>query len=263
MNACSESGLIGATLLALAMASAAQAQDRDSPRESAPVDLTGYWVSVVTEDWRWRMIVPGKGDYASIPLNEEGIRVADQWEPGAVMPGEECRPYGAAAIMRVPGRLHIFWEDDETLRIDTDAGMQTRLFHFDGGEPPESMEPGWQGYSSARWEPPPGGLSQLRTVLPLGIAGAGGADSRWRSLEVVTTNLRPGYLRWNGVPYSAGAMVREFHDVTDMPNGDTWLIVTTIVVDPQYLDIPYVTSANFKQQADDSGWNPTPCSAGG
>ena len=235
--------------------------DAASPRESAPVDLTGYWVSVVTEAWRWRMVVPGKGDYASIPLNEEGIRVADQWEPGTAIPGEECRPYGAAAIMRVPGRIHVTWEDDETLRIDTDAGMQTRLFHF-GGEPPEDMEPAWQGYSSARWEPPPGGRAQVRIAVPLGAVGAGGNVSQWRSLEVVTTRLRPGYLRWNGVPYSADAVVREFYDVTPMPNGDTWLIVTTIVEDPLYLDIPYVTSTNFKKQADDSGWNPTPCTPG-
>lgn len=255
-----QSGLSLASVLAMVAGSAAYAQDgATSPRESAPVDLTGYWVSVVTEDWRWRMVVPGKGDYASIPLNEEGVRIADQWEPGMVLPGEECRPYGAAAIMRVPGRIHVFWEDDYTLRIDMDAGTQTRMFHF-GGEPTEGMEPARQGYSSARWEPPPGGQAQIRTALPVGIGGSD--QSRWRSLEVVTTNLRPGYLRWNGVPYSAGAVVREYYDVTPMPNGDTWLIVTTIVDDPLYLDIPYVTSTNFKKQADDSGWNPTPCTTG-
>ena len=256
----SQVGLSLASLAAVAVGPAAFSQDdAASPRDLAPVDLTGYWVSVVTEDWRWRMVVPGKGDYASIPLNEEGIRVADQWEPDMVVPGEECRPYGAAAIMRVPGRIHVSWEDDETLRIDTDAGMQTRLFRF-GGKPSEGMEPAWQGYSSARWEPPPGGQSQIRVALPVGIGG--GNLIQWRSLEVVTTNLRPGYLRWNGVPYSADAVVREYYDVTPMPNGDMWLIVTTIVEDPLYLDIPYVTSTNFKKQADDSGWNPTPCTTG-
>ena len=142
--------------------------DAASPRESAPVDLAGYWVSVVTEDWRWRMVVPGKGDYASIPLNEVGIRVADLWEPGMAGPGEECRPYGAAAIMRVPGRIHVTWEDDDTLRIDTDAGMQTRLFRF-GGVLPEGMERTWQGHSSARWEPPPGGAITAQ-----------GCVARWR-----------------------------------------------------------------------------------
>lgn len=261
MNGLRQVGLALMFLLTAVPGPAAFGQDAASPRESAPVDLTGYWVSVVTEDWRWRMVVPGKGDYASIPLNQEGIRVADQWEPGMVAPGEECRPYGAAAIMRVPGRIHVTWEDNETLRIDTDAGMQTRLFHF-GGEPPGELESAWQGYSAARWELPPGGQSQLRVAVPLGVGGSGGNRSQWRSLEVVTTNIKPGYLRWNGVPYSADAVVREFYDVTLMPNGDTWLIVTTIVEDPLYLDIPYVTSTNFKKQVDDSGWNPTPCTTG-
>ena len=264
MSSFTRTGVSLAAVLTLTVGPAALAQSQPTPREAAPVDLTGYWVSVVTEDWRWRMIAPGKGDYASIPVNAEGIRVADQWEPGVVVPGEECRPFGAAGIMRVPGRLHISWEDDLTLRIDTDAGTQTRLFHFDGGEPPPEMEPSWQGYSSVRWEPPPGGLSQLRFGTPPGLGngvGIGGiGTSRWRSLEVVTSNLRPGYLRWNGVPYSANTVVTEYYDVADMPNGDTWLFVTTIVEDPQYLDIPYVTSTNFKQQADDSGWNPTSCS---
>ena len=260
MSRLARAGLLFALLFSMAAGPAAFSQEgAASPRESAPVDMMGYWVSVVTEDWRWRMVVPGKGDYASIPLNEEGIRVADQWEPGMVASGEECRPYGAAAIMRVPGRIHVFWEEDNTLRVDTDAGMQTRLFHF-GGEPTEGMEPAWQGYSSARWEPPPGGQSQIRVALPVGVGG--GNQTEWRSLEVVTTNLRPGYLRWNGVPYSADAVVREYYDVTPMPNGDTWLIVTTIVEDPLYLDVPYVTSTNFKKQADDSGWNPTPCTTG-
>lgn len=264
MSSFTGTGVSLAAVLILTVGPAALSQSQTSPRESAPADLTGYWVSVVTEDWRWRMIVPGKGDYASIPINAEGIRVADQWEPGVVVPGEECRPFGAAGIMRVPGRLHISWEDDLTLRIDTDAGSQTRLLRFDGGEPPSEMEPSWQGDSSARWEPAPGGLSQLGFGPPpglgngVGIVGTG--SPRWRSLEVVTSNLRPGYLRWNGVPYSADTVVTEYYDVADMPNGDTWLLITTIVEDPQYLSIPYVTSTNFKKQADDSGWNPTSCS---
>mgnify|MGYP003342381936 CR=1 FL=1 len=38
----------------------AQPSARPAPtaRSSAPVDLTGYWVSVVTEDWAWRMRTP-------------------------------------------------------------------------------------------------------------------------------------------------------------------------------------------------------------
>src|SRR5437667_9294363 len=117
-------------------------------KAAAPIDITGYWVSVVTEDWRFRMVTPKKGDYPSIPLNNEGRRVADSWDPlkdeGS---GNQCKAYGAAGIMRMPGNLHITWENDNTMRIDTDAGTQKRTLQF-GGSPPPPGEPTWQGYSS-------------------------------------------------------------------------------------------------------------------
>ena len=57
--------------------------------------------------------------------------MADTWDPAKdEAAGEQCRAYGAANIMRVPGRLHITWQNDTTLRIDTDAGTQTRLIRF-------------------------------------------------------------------------------------------------------------------------------------
>ena len=119
-----------------------------TPRAAAPVDFTGNWVSIVSEDWRWRMITPPKGDYANIPVNAEARRVGDTWDPAKdEAAGEQCRAYAAPAIMREPGRLRISWQDDTTLKIETDAGQQTRLFHF-GGRPPEGGMPSWQGY---RW----------------------------------------------------------------------------------------------------------------
>ncbi len=48
-------------------------------RALAPVDLTGTWVSIVTEDWRWRMVTPPRGDVASIPVNAEGRKAAASW----------------------------------------------------------------------------------------------------------------------------------------------------------------------------------------
>ncbi|HEY7444530.1 MAG TPA: hypothetical protein VH701_19020, partial [Vicinamibacterales bacterium] len=108
-----------------------------SARESAPVDFTGYWVSVVSEDWRWRMVTPPKGDYANIPLNAEGRKIGDGWDPGKdEAAGEQCKGYAAPAIMREPGRLRISWQDDTTLKMETDAGMQTRLFRFGRVEQP-------------------------------------------------------------------------------------------------------------------------------
>jgi len=228
-----------------------------NPRASAPLDFTGYWVAVVTEDWRFRMLTPGKGDYSSVPLNTEGKRVADTWDPAKdEASGNQCRSYGAAAIMRVPTRLHISWEDDTTLRIDTDAGMQTRLLHF-GGALPQGA-PQWQGYSTASWEGlQEAGMFQIPTTM--GGASAGHASEGY--LKVITTRMRPGYLRKNGVPYSGNAIVEEYFDSFKEPNGDTWLVVTTIVTDPQYLAEPYILSSQFKKQPDASGWNPTPCEA--
>ena len=234
------------------------AQPPASPRAAAPVDLTGYWVSVVTEDWRWRMVTPSRGDFAGVPLNAAGRKLGAAWDPARdEADGSQCKAYGAAAIMRVPTRLHITWHDDTTLKIETDAGTQTRLLHF-GGTPPQGAKPTWQGYSSAQWEQPLRGPGPP-DFLPIALnprAGTGG-----RSLEVVTTNLRAGYLRKNGVPYGDTTVVREFFVLSTERNGDTWFVVTTIVEDPQYLSQPFVTSTNFKKQPDDSGWNPQPCTA--
>src|SRR6266852_2533716 len=100
-------------------------QPPPTPRAAAPIDLTGYWVSIVTEDWRYRMVTPPKGDFASVPLNAAARAVADAWAPAKdTAAGNACKSYGAAAIMRVPGRLHISWQDDTTLKIETDAGNQ-------------------------------------------------------------------------------------------------------------------------------------------
>jgi len=226
-------------------------------KPGAPVDFTGYWVSYVTEDWRWRMVTPLKGDAASIPTNAEGRKVLDQWDPAKdEAAGLQCKAYGAPALMRIPERLHITWQDDTTLKIETDAGQQTRLLHF-SGEAPRPGAPSWQGYSAAKWEGP------MPTVNPPVFFGAAAQrlGARSRSLEVTTTQLRPGYLRKNGVPYSDKAVLKEYFDVFSEPNADTWLMVMTVVDDPTYLALPFVTTSHFKKLADASGWDPQPCTA--
>jgi len=219
-----------------------------TPRSSAPIDLAGWWVSIVTEDWRWRMMTPPRGDYASIPLNDEGRRVADTWDRERdEASGEACRPYGAAAVMRMPGRVQIRWEDDDTLRIDTDAGTQTRMLEFDAGAVAGGGRE-WQGYSVAAWETPQGGRGR----------GRGAGAPRGGSLKVVTTGMRPGYLRKNGVPYSEDAVLTEYFD-RHSSAGAEWFTVTTIVEDPAYLTQPFITSTHFRKEPDGSGWNPTTC----
>ena len=214
-------------------------------RAAALKDLTGYWVSVVAEHWHLRMLVPPKGNFEMLPLNAEARRVANAWDPAKdTVAGQQCRSYGAAAIMRVPGRLHIHWSDDNTLQVDTDAGTQTRLFHF-GAAAPAAQAAQWQGYSVAMWEP--------------AARGGGRAANSAGDLKVQTTRMRAGYLRKNGVPYSENASLEEYVDMFTEPNGDTWLVVDALVRDPQYLTQPYLTSVAFKKLRDAAGWDPTPC----
>lgn len=242
--------LIAAGLLALP----ALAQPK-SAKASAPIDLTGYWVSVVTEDWRWRMITPAKGDYASVPISPEAKRLADTWDPAKdEAAGEQCRSYGAPAIMRVPGRFHITWQDDNTLKVESDYGMQTRLFHFGSWTAPGGA-PAWQGDSVARWEIPRNRAGTGSVAREMEAQGGVG------SLTVETTHIRPGYLRKNGVPYGAKAKLTEYWDLNRETNGDQWLVITTLVDDPEYLQEQWVTALHFKKEADGAKWDPTPCSS--
>jgi len=224
----------------LAHAAVAQGPPK-SPKDGAPIDLTGYWVSYVTENWRYRMVTPRKGEYRRIPASRAALPLIEAWDPAAdERAGNQCRSYGAGNIMSVPGRLHITWQDADTLKIETDAGTQTRLFHFAPRAAAASAGPrSWQGDSAAAWEP---------------AAGGG-------SLRVVTSNLRSGYLRKNGVPYSERATVTEHFDVAPLAGDGRLLLVTTIVDDPVYLTGPYVVSPHFKKEPDGSKWDPTPCSS--
>jgi hypothetical protein len=245
---------LAATIVLIASASIVTAQQPagrgaaaapQTPQQAAAIDLTGYWVSVIVEDWKWRMVTPKKNVLEAVPLNEAGRKVADTWDPAKdEAAGEQCRAYGAANIMRMPGRLHITWENPTTLRVDTDAGTQTRRFFF--GAPPAAGEPSWQGSSVARWEPGP---------------GRGRGTARGGSLKVVTTNLKPGYVRKNGAPYSASATVTEYYDIHALPSGDQWLTVTTKVEDPQYFVRHYLTTSDFMKQPNAAGFTPTPCSS--
>jgi hypothetical protein len=242
-----------------------------TPRTIAPIDITGYWVPVITEDWRWRMLTPPKGDYASVPINDEGRRVADAWnlakdEAG----GLSCKPYGIGNIMRMPGRMHVTWQDDTTLKLEFDAGTQTRLLHFSGKAPSaaDKVQKTWQGYSAADWEIAGQSVAVDRNGIPVapppGRGGRGGGRGapapRGGALHVVTTNFREGYLRKNGVPYSENASISEYFDkVGPEPNGDVILLVRTVVDDPKYLQVPFITSTHFKLEKDGAKWNPSPC----
>jgi hypothetical protein len=224
-------------------------------RAGAPVVLTGTWVSVVTEDWMWRMRTPNKGDATSVPLNGEGNRVLNTWEPS--MDGR-CEAYGVGGLMRMPLRLKISWQDDLTLKIESDAGQQTRLLRFasPGAAPTPVSAAGsktLQGTSSAEWVRSGGAFDAFLE------RGAGPGQQRWGALRVVTTNVLPGWLRRNGVPYSQNATITEYFTRFTHPEAGDWFVVTTAVDDPTYLAQQFVTSSNFKKEANDSKWNPSPC----
>jgi hypothetical protein len=237
-----------ASLSAYPQGRGAVPQPAPTPQAAAPIDITGYWVSLVTEDWRYRMATPPKGDFLGVPLNQAGRDAANAWDPAKEeAAGEQCKAYGIGGIMRMPTRLHITWQDSNSLKIDTDAGTQTRILSFT-----PSQKPGgdWQGLSIASWD-------RQATVMGSGRGGPppGG------SLKVVTSKMKPGFLRKNGIPYSADTVVTEYFDRFNQPNGESLLMVITEVNDPTYLTTPFWTSTNFKKQNDAAGWNPTPCSA--
>jgi hypothetical protein len=226
-----------------------------SGRSAAPFDISGYWVSLITDDWRYRMLTPPKGNVDYLPVTAEARRIASEWDPAKdAAAGEQCKVYGAGGIMRLPARLHVTWEDDHTLKMDIDAGTQTRRFFFENTpqlaavHPPS--EPSWQGYSLARWEFPPAGRGA--------VAPARGGVGRVGQLRVVTNRLRPGYVRRNGVPYGANATVTEYY-VHLADRGQEYLVVTTVVDDPTYFQPAYIKTYEFKKQRDAAGWNPRPC----
>ncbi len=262
--------------LSLIVALAQRGQPPGAPRPArsiAPVDFTGYWVSVVSEDWRHRMMTPAKNDFESLPLNAEGTRAAQAWDLAKDNDaGLQCKAFGIGGIMRQPGRIHITWQDDNTLKLDFDAGTQTRLLHFSASDKP-SGEKTWQGFSTALWEGPvigrgggPGGA--IPRAADPGGGGQGlrggpplpGSISQGGSLKIVTTNFRDGYLRKNGVPYSENATITEyFHRLPQHPNGDNWLLVVTVIDDPKYLREPFYTSTQFKLEPNGAKFSPKPC----
>jgi len=252
--------VIGAGLIAQGFGVAALSADTQtdsstvhSARAQAPFDPVGYWVSLVTQNWRFRMIVPGRGEYADVPLNEKAKALADSYDAGQdEAAGKQCEAYGAPVIMRQPTRLHISWASDNDLRVDTDNGEQTRVLHFGPPVATAAPEASWQGYSVARWI--------MHATSPLGAPPAPGAPT-YGSIQINTDHLLPGLLRKNGVPYSGETKVLEYWEVhTEQATGDTWMTVTTDVQDPTYLRGSYSYNSVFEKELDGSKWDPEPCS---
>lgn len=291
--------LLAAALLALATAATVEAQGRGTQgaapptaKAVAPIDLTGYWTAVITEDWHTRMLTAPKGDFGSgppntienpgvgfigsgpnpsaqgnIPYRAAAAKLALTWDPAKdEADGNACKAYGAPGIMRQPTHLRISWQDDNTLKVEADYGSQTRLFHF--GPPPDA---GRLDYGNATFFPaqvpkvePKAGVEpswQGVSSASWTIMGGRGNFRRGGSLKVVTTNLKPGYYWKNGMPYTGNAMLTEYFRVMELPDRSQWIRFTQIVDDPEYLTQPWIVNYSFRKLPDGSKWNPTPCSA--
>jgi len=222
-------------------------------KAQAPFDPSGYWVALVTQDWRYRMVVPGPGQYSGIPINIAAKQFADSWKSADyIAAGNECAAYGAPALMMLPTRLHISWQDDNTLRVETDAGQQTRLLHFSS---PAPGAPSLQGDSRAQWLTP-------APTIAFGGGGPGpGAASlpKYGVLRASTTNLTAGLLRKNGVPYSDKTTLLEDWMLNSMPDGADYLTISILIRDPVYLRGDYHLAPVFVRESNASKWQPAPC----
>jgi hypothetical protein len=275
-----------------AQARGAQAAAAATAKGAAPIDLTGYWTAVITEDWHTRTLTAPKGDFGSgppntienpgvgfigsgpnpsaqgnIPYRAAAAKLALTWDPARdEAEGNACKAYGAAGIMRQPTHLRISWQDDNTLKVEADHGSQTRLFHF--GPPPD---PGRLDYGNATFFPPQARKVEAQAGIEPSwqgyssaswtIMGGRGTFQRGGSLKVVTTNLKPGYYWKNGMPYTGNATLTEYFRVMQLPDQSQWIRFTQIVDDPEYLTQPWIVNYAFKKLPDGSKWNPTPCSA--
>ena len=182
----------------------------------------------------------------SVPLKNWAAPL--HWLPPSAQEAQRQKAAGASALDAAGATQPLQLVAITPCRVvDTRAGSG-----FPGAFGPPSL----QGSSVAEWVMAMGGRAGR------GGQGQPGAQAqRGGSLKVTTTNLRPGYLRKNGAPYSAGAVVTEFYDLTHELNGSTWMVVKTIVTDPAYLYRPFVTSTNLRKQPDAAGWSPSACEA--
>ena len=242
----------------------AQAAPPQTARQQAPIDLTGYWVSLIVDEWRFR-VTPQKGDTLYLPLNNQARQIANAWDPDKdVADGNACKAYGAVGVMQRPGRLHITWDGDNALKIETDAGTQTRTLNFSAApaSPGPSTSSGqastWQGNSQAVWQVNGRPLIDTGGTGFVPINRVQGA-TRGGQLKVTTTNMKPGYIRKNGVPYSDKAVLTEYFALLSGQANDTYITLTAFVDDPAYLTGQFIRTYTFKKVPDATGWDPTPC----
>jgi hypothetical protein len=194
-----------------------------TPRAAAAQsELTGKWRGLFHEDYDHRIPGPELGDYTGIPLNEAGRLKARTWDASILsQPEQQARPHPAQYSMRGPASLRISEVvDPQTYRVVayTIAGLfgnADRTIWMDGRPHPSPRAAHtWNGFSTGEW---------------IG-----------RTLKVTTTHLKAAFLQRNGVPSSVQTRMTEL-----ISRHGNYLLNTTIVEDPVYLDEPFVRTTNF------------------
>ena len=195
------------------------------------------------------MITAPPGDFPGLPLSPAGRAIAMAWDPKT---DGSCKAFGAAALMRIPTRVRISWADDATLKIETDNGQQTRLLH--------SVPAARRVRHRCRAIPRPIGSGRCHPTIRSG------------STSQAALPRRPAARCGSSRPISAAAGCAatvcptarrppspQFFDRFPVPDGSEWFVVTTQVVDPEYLLGRLVTSSHFRREPDASKWAPKPC----
>jgi len=211
------------------------------PKDGSPVRHPGYWVSVVTEDWRFRHGDSPKGIYTGVSLNAEGRKIADAWDPANdEATGEQCRATGLRTSCGCPDAFTSL-QDEQTLKIETDAAKQTVC------------------YISIAIR----GRGEIGRVFRK-RHGTDPVGPRYRSSrfsEGCHDQPQAGILAKEGVPYSASAVLTEYFDRVIEPTARRNLAITSTVRIQCIWRSRSSRHSHYKKQTDSSGWNPTPCSA--
>jgi hypothetical protein len=201
----------------------------------AQSDLSGKWNNILHEDQPERIPGPELGDYLGIPINPAGRLAGETWDATILtLPEYQCRVHPSDYGIRGPALVHLWSETDRATQQViawhthiTTWEVERTIWMDDRPRPPEYALYSSQGFSTGKWD---GDI-----------------------LTITTDHLKRGWIRRNGIPRSAKAVVTE-HLIR---HGD-YLTWTTIVNDPAYLTEPFIRTTDF-QYAPNNNMTAYPC----
>ena len=203
----------------------------------AQAPLVGNWTSLRThEDDQDRGPGPDLGDYSGLPINDAARFFADSWDASRLTLQEhQCRVHVAPYIYHGPLNLRIWEEKDpETQQVIAIKNYistyeQTRTIWMDGRPHPSPFAPHtFMGFSTGTWD--------------------------GHTLTVITTHLKQGWLRRNGVPESDQTTLYE-----RFTRHGRHLQHMVIIYDPVYLAEPMIRTSDFVINEGEGGNWRWPC----